>query len=702
MLCLSISAKGQSPFWSRVPLPNIYFRIAPYFLTQNTGFVYDVGDVRVQSNLRKTTDGGNTWQSLPFFDNANALINQLYFTDLAHGYAATTKGVYETPDSGITWRNIYPTQVSVNSVYAFQKKVFAYCGNGQAFIDWGPFVQSSNDGAIWDTILQPTTYSANRPFIQMTPYVCGNRDGTVITESTLNQDNMALLYSTNNGTDWSSQPMDIYTITFSLGFFCYPHCNDILRTYISFVNDPQSDVFQIVRSSDFGKTWDKLYQPVEIGAWIAGNNCVQYVSNADITQTPGLMRSTDLAKSWTYISGPDCTEIDDGDFHNISVVGGGAVVYAGDHSQFGGKGALWKTTTGGDGTLSAAQFPSPISMKNSFSPGNGDTLKIQVCDTGLVTISFENLSCNVAIFDSLRIDGLDNSEFSTVLIHHLFCDGLPDTLLIKVVGTTAGVRNITVHPQFINDEYETIDTSFSFPMVTTSATGTSIYLKAAPLSLSAADTAEIPLYINNVSSTPITLGLDSIELTYALNTDLISPFIFVPSIKFITADRVTTTATNSTFTLHFPPGFIFSGETELGKLKCEVYLSDTMESGIALTGNANSTPCENIASNSTIHFSLATHCGDSSLSKFIKYGPSFTIMSIVPNPARNEVSIELKNDGEELRYQLFDALGISRKNGIIEGNSFLIDLSKLSEGVYYLRVGNPSNIAVTKGLIIEK
>ncbi|MFI5264893.1 MAG: T9SS type A sorting domain-containing protein, partial [Candidatus Kapaibacterium sp.] len=528
----------------------------------------------------------------------------------------------------------------------------------------------------------------------------------VFAETIVNKSTMQLFCSTDNGKDWFSNTMDIPNTTYSMGFFCFPHCNDLLRTFISFALDPKSDVYQISHSSDFGAHWDNLYHPLEIGAWIAGTNCVQYVCDAQGFQfgatTQGLWRSTDRAKNWSYVNGPTFEEIDDVDYRNLSVVGGGAVVYAGDHIPFSSERNLWKTTTGGDGTLSAAQFASQISIQHKLSSGTTDTLQIKVCDTGTVIVPFQNISCNVALFQSIKIDSLSSSEFSTQLIHHLYCDGLPDTLLIRITPSFAGNRTITVHPRFINDDYQTIDTSFTFTLEATSATGTSIYLPYGALTAAASDSIDIPLNINNSSPVPVLLGLDSIELVYHLNTDLVSPFSFVPMGIGIKADPLIKTSNSVSVMLHFPLGFKFTGETMLGKLRCKIYVADTFETDIDFSGNAQTSPCASILSNSTVHFSLTAHCEDSLLSNFMKYGNAFSIQSITPNPARNTVHIELKNTGGELRYEVYDALGIQRKTGIISGNSFQLNLSDLSDGSYYLRLSGERGIPITKKIVVAK
>jgi len=699
------SATAQAN-WTKVPLPSIYYEITPYFLNENVGFVYTAGNT-VQTNLRRTTDGGSTWTWIRFFDDGFIRINQIYFTSIQQGYVAGSNGVYETSDNGISWKKIYDSPIPVNSVYAFENKVFAFVGVHYTDVIWGPLIVSANHGDSWDTIISPTVYSpTNLPALPLAPYVFGNKDGTVFAENVVNN-NLQLYYSTDNGKNWSSGKMDVPMKTYTMGFFCFPHCNDLVRTFIAVDRDPNSDLYVIGHTSDFGAHWDTLFHPVEIGAWIAGTNCAQYVSDAQGMQfganRQGLWRSVDHGKNWAYLNGPAFQEIDDEDFHNLCAVGGGAIVYAGDHPRFGAKVSLWKTTTGGDGTLSASQFASQISIQHELSTGAVDTLKLKVCDTGIVTVPFQNISCNVATLQSVAIDSLDPSEFSTTLIHHLYCDGLPDTLLLKISPSSAGKRNITVHPKFINDEYETIDTSFTFTLEATSASGTTMYLKSGAVSGAAADSIDLPLYLNNPSPAPIQLGLDSIELRYSLNTDIIDPIIFIPSLPGIRTGTITTTRSDASFTLYFPSGFSFTGETMIGKLRSKLYVSDTFETDIAFSGNAQTSPCASILSNSIIHFSLAAQCGDPALSQFLKDGNAFFIQRIVPNPAKNTIQVILdKNTSGELRYELFDALGIPRKNGAFSGNSLQIDLADLSDGSYYLRLSGDRGMPVTRSIIIAK
>ncbi len=83
------------------------------------------------------------------------------------------------------------------------------------------------------------------------------------------------------------------------------------------------------------------------------------------------------------------------------------------------------------------------------------------------------------------------------------------------------------------------------------------------------------------------------------------------------------------------------------------------------------------------------------------YAAPFSI-EISPNPAAGSIKVSIAGNNSAMRYELYDALGIARKEGVTSNTSFQIDVSDLAAGNYYLRISEAGGIPVTKKIIILK
>ena len=586
ILIFSLPSLAFGQHWKEIPLPATYHEVTPYFLDENVGFIFE--GYSGLAKLYRTTDGGMNWKSLPFFDSLGPdyVIRQIFFESSNKGYAAGGAGIYETEDTGNTWRSIYPEKIFFNSVYAFGGKIFAYGGESAT---WDALIETENGGGTWNTILPPTYYhtppDVDNPLM---PYVFGNNDGTVFSEKVIPPGNLSLTFSTNNGKDWTTTPMDIAKKTFTAGLFSFPHSNELLRTCddLRELPDNNKDVYFIMHSSDLGMHWDTVFHPVEIGAWIAGNACVQYVSKSDQTGVHGVYRSTDAGHNWKYISGPDFTELDDVDFHNISVVGGGAVVYAGD-VNYGSIDKLWKTTDGGDGTLSPTNSGGASSFHFSSSRIINDSLNIII---HLPIYSHQSATMN-------DVD---------MIMHY------PSTGSLKYLnGFTYNGKSIDV--------------------------AGSQWSGRAELHFAAADLNAAP---------------DSL-IGYA-------NFLWTPY-----------------------------------EYECDEIIFDSIDT------HSSEAPCSSSATALPFKGIIGSYktCGASAVAEIQTTIADF---SIHPNPATNNIEIAVTRNIGKLRYELFDALGASRKNGSTSEASFQIDVSELAAGNYYLRISGAGGMPVTKRVVVVK
>ncbi len=438
--CVSNSVIAQ-PNWIQVKQPLPGKKITPYFISENIGFIFAPNFFPVY----RTTDGGSSWSA----STNTILCNQIYFINTSHGFLASSTGLYETTDTGSTWKNIHPVNSFFYSVYASNGTVFAIRKSGPDV----QLVSTPIGKQIWTTIIIGSDKVGS--LLQMQPYLFGNKDSVVLAGFDDPTGVFRLWYSKDIGAHWNS---NVFSPP-AMGFFCFPHCNDILATYLP--TGSNIDYYPIIHTSDFGTSWQTYLMVPEIGAWIAGTNCAIYVSDAGLPPT-GLRRSTDRGLTWKHVLGPDFTELDDQDFHNLSVVGNGAVVYAEDIH-----GVLWKTTNGGDGSLSAADL-SPKFFLQKDPSSISDSSAGTVCDTFKIKYSLHNTSCSSMHLESFGVTGLDSTEYGVSISHHSGCSGIADSFTFSMTPKISGLRRVVLNEHFTNDEAFTFDTSLSFVFQLTS------------------------------------------------------------------------------------------------------------------------------------------------------------------------------------------------------------------------------------------
>ncbi|MEP7234189.1 MAG: T9SS type A sorting domain-containing protein [Ignavibacteriota bacterium] len=364
--------------WTQIIRPSQTYGhgfVVPYFIDENLGFI-------MNGLFFRTADGGINWTQIKSWDvPSKCNINSVYFTTSRHGYASGDNGIYETDDTGTTWKKILaPTDTlhphtftcvyaSGNSVFTIEKNVEGPDSNGDN-LGRVTALMTTDDGNHWTTINEPARRVDVTAALALEDLIIfGNKDSLVFVTvvDTLRQHK--LYYSTNNGKSWSFNNFDdVITLTSNIscdygwstkGWYVFPHCSDLLRTH-EVVDGRLSPYFYIQHSTDFGKSWENYTQPISIGGQIAGDGNIVYVTNSDWRKPKGLLRSLDFGKTWQSVPGPSFENIDsynrDMYWRNLSVVSGGAAVFAVSNESIGPvvTNDLWKTTNGGDGTLTTS------------------------------------------------------------------------------------------------------------------------------------------------------------------------------------------------------------------------------------------------------------------------------------------------------------------------------------------------------------
>ena len=153
------------------------------------------------------------------------------------------------------------------------------------------------------------------------------------------------------------------------------------------------------------------------------------------------------------------------------------------------------------------------------------------------------------------------------------------------------------------------------------------------------------------------------------------------------------------FTLTGSPNIIADANGILATVGFTVYLTKDSTTSIILTNrnDTTQTPCgmTTLTLGGSATFDYNYLCGERSLSSFLHYVSQLHITSIHPNPAQDEMEINI-NSGlkQDANVEIFNALGarvfFGAKNLILGENKVHLDTKGLSSGMYLVKVGNVS------------
>jgi hypothetical protein len=667
------------------------------------------------------------------FNDSGFAINQMCFVSKTLGYISAVKhrpdsgGVFKTTDGGTTWHRI-TKNITFYSAYAAGNTVFASAaGNGATWVyQWGPLYYSRDSGLNWDSI---TSISGN-PIPPQSGFfsIYGNKDSMVVAMLYNSiESSYRIVYSTDLGATWQYSSLWGGGPGGNTFLYIIPH------TCTSFLDSMEDgDIYGWKMSSiPSSNYWGPSLLQRETGNFIFGNSCELYLPdasdgvygniydpNSDRDTTDMLFRSSDQGKIWQTIPrqfgiAPAFEEIDDDamiglGFQNMSVVGHGAIIYADSFGFFLDAGpplmsSLWKSSDGGDGTLSAAMLAPQFALSHSIFQGRTDTFTYNLCQPDSLQVYNQNIGCSFGKFDSISIVGLDLSEYSVVSTHHCACQPMPDTSFITLQPTTTGPRVVTIHYHFTDDEYYQIDTSIQITLVVNSSGGSvplSLYFKNSTITTATSDTLNIPIYLSGND----TLGSTSITLPFGIDTNVLWPIGFLSEISGLTNDTIIY-SNGIVNVLLQSDSITLNGETLIGYLRCIVYLADTLATTVTLQSpslTSVNAPCVALSLTMDSVNILINGCGDQTLLQFMKSGKiPLEIQSIVPNPAQDEITITLSGTTRP-EIEMYDALGreqVVRSTSLPSGVA--VDVSGVPTGIYFIRVSEGGYVA-SRSVVIQK
>ena len=379
-LLFAFSAEASAQHWQKIfTIPTV--GSAACFYNADVGCIgtgsYPGG---YPAQIYYTTDGGKTWtRSLMPNMNLYGQITDIFFTSRFTGWATLREriehgwsGLYKTTDGGKSWELWFQAEFPV-AVRQTSRAIF--------YTDRYVGIHRSTDGGLSFQTIINSSGALGLDFLD-------DNIGISSGEGT----SFAPWYVTvDGGNTWT--PFDAP----HEGWTAYA---DVATSQLFAASErnllyPATEA-TILGSADNGATFTMRFSgPGDaITGGIAGPRWCRSViyaqgqdTNAKTAGIPGMLRSTDGGKNWLRVGGP--SNYNDKRF---AVTGKGAVVYAFDKS-----GGVWKTSDGGDGTLTASSLG-----RITLTPLSAETpLTAKLCDSVDFHAQLQYSDC-----DSLIISGI--------------------------------------------------------------------------------------------------------------------------------------------------------------------------------------------------------------------------------------------------------------------------------------------------------
>ena len=608
--------------------------------------------------LWRTLDGGKSWKqiTLPLGNLAYPAPTSFSFKNSMEGWFGSPDGndLFKTNDGGDTWVQI----PNITNVWT----VFYVPLTDQLIITGG-----SISG-------MPATAG-----IAFSDSVHGIISGAI---SFPIQDTM--IYTTDAGISWhhSTELAEQYGPIGVKGTTIFY----AMREQSGWTNTGETGT--LVRSDDGGKKWRKIYQYHD-NSDLAVTGTLQYNSKGIFFQTvfnnsEGIMMSEDSGVSFHSICGP-INNVDTRFYVRDSFL------YAGDKN-----GGLCVNTTG------IGSNSTPELSINKFSVPA--ILGCQKVDTFATFTFFDSCNGIQAKLVSASLQGSNNFSFSSPLaiprtIHP------DDSLIISYNPQTSKPDTAQLHLRF-HLGWKDFDTVISL-------TGAGRIPKESvqfipSLSANVSSAGRIVDLLVKPDKLISGRGLNSISFNLSYYGDLLDRINVSSSNANVSIANGTPVRNGKIETLPISitgNDIALDPSIPIADVKFMAMLTDTNSTAITMSnlklngGNPDYHDCILAADSSNTNFSLLFMCGDSTLYHFMRTKKILEIISIRPNPAQDELMIDLQSAiKQDANIEIRNALGAKVYSGIkyltSGSNSIHVDTKVLAAGMYLVRVGSASQSLV--------
>ncbi len=323
------------------------------------------------------------------------------------------------------------------------------------------------------------------------------------------------------------------------------------------------------------------------------------------------------------------------------------------------------------------------------------------CYGDTLLFSFSNAGCASITIDS--VTGLTLPFSSSPISNLPLATGDTATFNIYYTPSLAGSQSETTHIYYHGPDGVEHDTVVTIAATAIEPPNVSVFLKPGSLSAVSQGMVSIPVYA--VSTTSAT-GVGDISFRLDLRTDLLTPESIVSPIVGSGTAPLQTDANGTTFNVTLPAGFTISSDTILATVSCRAYVTDTIATTINLTSASSSdgrAQCLSFTSGGNESFTFVPECGTTELTHYLATGSVFSILSIVPNPAQNEIRVSVTGlTVSGMGVELFDMLGRQQDaKPTLLPNEIVVDVSSIPAGAYYLRLA-ASGYVQTRKVSIER
>lgn len=141
LACCFATGKDMVAQWQILDTDFDDYCYSLHFTSEDTGYV------AAGSSIKKTTDGGLTWQSYDINDGNSTYFYAMFFSSPSIGYVAG-QTVYKTTNAGATWDSMYTISEHSNGVHCM-----AFTSDSHGFIGASDLPRITTDGgSTWEKL----------------------------------------------------------------------------------------------------------------------------------------------------------------------------------------------------------------------------------------------------------------------------------------------------------------------------------------------------------------------------------------------------------------------------------------------------------------------------------------------------------------------------------------------------------------------